>query len=294
MRLCRAIVSLAASRHYQPITSTMIVVGVLFLYKHSPNKTLNEKDDGNNTKANEKKEDDKHLYYQGKQPHIELLKKRQRRGEDNLPRKGDRIRFVIVQEQKGAKICEQAEDPMYVLENNLPIDFDYYLDRQIKKPILNIFTPIIGEKEALSLIRGSHNTHHVRITPNKLGIIRFLKKFNNCLNCKRKIGETEVNQAICRECIEEDPYIQYNHFVMQTELANEVNNRFNKIWNHCQNCQGSIHNDVLCNSQDCEIFYKRHELIKKAQEMDDLLKRFSSLSNDDDSSKQSSLSKDDI
>lgn len=38
------------------------------------------------------------------------------------------------------------EDPIYVLENSVPIDANYYLDNQLSKPLTRIFEPILGEK----------------------------------------------------------------------------------------------------------------------------------------------------
>jgi DNA polymerase elongation subunit (family B) len=46
----------------------------------------------------------------------------------------------------GAAAYEKSEDPLYVLENNLPIDTRYYLDNQLSKPLMRIFEPILGEK----------------------------------------------------------------------------------------------------------------------------------------------------
>ena len=43
-----------------------------------------------------------------------------------------------------------SQDPIYVLENNVPIDTEYYLTNQISKPLLRIFEPILGEKKAES------------------------------------------------------------------------------------------------------------------------------------------------
>ena len=37
-----------------------------------------------------------------------------------------------------------------MLENNVPIDTEYYLSNQISKPLLRIFEPILGEKKAES------------------------------------------------------------------------------------------------------------------------------------------------
>lgn len=44
------------------------------------------------------------------------------------------------------------QDPIYVLENNIPIDTQYYLENQLSKPLLRIFEPILGEKRAESVL----------------------------------------------------------------------------------------------------------------------------------------------
>lgn len=37
----------------------------------------------------------------------------------------------MIRGTKGSKNYDNAEDPLVVLEKNLPIDFDYYIERQI-------------------------------------------------------------------------------------------------------------------------------------------------------------------
>ena len=44
------------------------------------------------------------------------------------------------------------QDPIYVLENSIPIDTVYYLENQLSKPLLRIFEPILGEKKAESVL----------------------------------------------------------------------------------------------------------------------------------------------
>lgn len=44
------------------------------------------------------------------------------------------------------------QDPIYVLENSIPIDFNYYLENQLSKPLLRIFEPILGEKAESKLL----------------------------------------------------------------------------------------------------------------------------------------------
>lgn len=48
--------------------------------------------------------------------------------------------FVVTEQAaKGAAAYERSEDPVFVLENNLPIDTEYYLTNQLSKPLGRLF-----------------------------------------------------------------------------------------------------------------------------------------------------------
>ena len=50
----------------------------------------------------------------------------------------------------------------------------------------------------------------------------------------------------------------YSRLLLQRSLAtvNELQETFGKLWTQCQRCQCSMHQDVLCTSRDCPIFYR--------------------------------------
>lgn len=54
-----------------------------------------------------------------------------------------------MQSAKGAKTWEKAEDPIFALENNLPIDFQHYLEHHLSQPLLRIFEPIMRNPKSL-------------------------------------------------------------------------------------------------------------------------------------------------
>ncbi len=51
--------------------------------------------------------------------------------------------------QTDARTYEKSEDPIYVLENSIPLDYQYYVDKQLRKPLMRIFGPIMDKPEAL-------------------------------------------------------------------------------------------------------------------------------------------------
>ena len=74
--------------------------------------------------------------------HVTVRDKIKARAPGSEPQQGDRVQFVIV---KGdGKMFEKAEDPAWVLEKNLPIDYQYYFTNQFKKPVQDLLEPLIS------------------------------------------------------------------------------------------------------------------------------------------------------
>ena len=44
-----------------------------------------------------------------------------------------------------AKAWEKAEDPIFVLDNNIPLDTDWYLEHQLSEPIKRLFDPLVDD-----------------------------------------------------------------------------------------------------------------------------------------------------
>lgn len=91
--------------------------------------------------------------YAAKQAHVELAAKMKKRDPGTAPKLGDRVPYIICSATKGTPAYMKAEDPIYVLENSVPIDVNYYLENQLSKPLLRIFEPILGEKAESILLR---------------------------------------------------------------------------------------------------------------------------------------------
>ena len=56
-----------------------------------------------------------------------------------------------------------CQDPIYVLENSVPIDCQYYLENQLSKPLLRIFEPILGENKAESILLSEYTAAVMRL-----------------------------------------------------------------------------------------------------------------------------------
>ncbi|XP_019162710.1 PREDICTED: DNA polymerase delta catalytic subunit [Ipomoea nil] len=192
--------------------------------------------------------------YEVKAAHVELAERMRKRDAATAPNMGDRVPYVIVKGAKGAKAYEKSEDPIYVLENNIPIDPQYYLENQISKPLLRIFEPIL-KNASKELLHGSHTRSISISTPSTGGIMKFAKKQLTCIGCKALISESD--RTLCKHCKGREAEL----YCRSVANVAELEKLFGRLWTQCQECQGSLHQDVLCTSRDCPIFYRR----KKAQ-----------------------------
>ena len=58
----------------------------------------------------------------------DVLRGMKKRDAGSAPDVGDRVAYVMIKGMKGSKGYEKSEDPIYALENNLPIDYQYYIE----------------------------------------------------------------------------------------------------------------------------------------------------------------------
>jgi DNA polymerase delta subunit 1 len=209
--------------------------------------------------------------YAGKQAHVELAKKLHKRDVANAPGIGDRVPYVIVQARKGARAYEKAEDPLFVLEKNIPLDYEYYIENQLRQPVTRIFRPIM--KDPGQLFAGKHMRMLTRTTPtcDAGGIASFVTRTLRCLGCRGPLppGLTTVCEACKAADKEADIYMR------QLTLVGDLEQKYGRAWVQCLRCMGSYHQPVLCFNRDCPIFYMRTKVRKDLQEAQRDLDRFS-------------------
>ncbi|TIC02451.1 ARM repeat-containing protein [Wallemia mellicola] len=210
--------------------------------------------------------------YDAKQAHVCLAERMRKRDAGSAPALGDRVAYVIVKGSKGAAAYERSEDPLFVLENNVPIDTKYYLENQLSKPLLRIFEPILGEKSQ-SLLTGDHTRTITVATPSIGGLMKFAVKTVTCLGCKAPIRGSDA--AVCKNCKGKAGEL----YQKQVASVSALQVQFARLWTQCQRCQGSLHQDVICTNKDCNIFYMRQRSKFEVASAVNTLERF----NDDNS-----------
>lgn len=144
--------------------------------------------------------------YAGKQAHVELAERMKKRDAGSAPSLGDRVAYVIIKGSKGSAAYEKSEDPIYVLENNLPIDTKYYLENQLSKPLMRIFEPIV--KNADEILSGEHTrTVHVSAPSITGAMSKFAVKVSTCMGCKSPLKNNE--KVVCQYCMDDLPQIYH-------------------------------------------------------------------------------------
>uniref|UniRef100_A0A8C7JG91 DNA polymerase n=1 Tax=Oncorhynchus kisutch TaxID=8019 RepID=A0A8C7JG91_ONCKI len=178
--------------------------------------------------------------YAAKQAHVELAERMKKRDAGSAPQLGDRVPYVIIKAAKGVAAYMKSEDPIYVLENNIPIDTQYYLEQQLSKPLLRIFEPILGESKAESvLLKGDHTRCKTVLTSRVGGLMAFATKRSACIGCRAVLKD---DAAVCDFCKKKESEL-YQKEIFHLSTLEE---RFSRLWTQCQRCQGSLHEDVLC------------------------------------------------
>ncbi|KAK9476875.1 DNA polymerase family B-domain-containing protein [Lipomyces japonicus] len=212
--------------------------------------------------------------YAAKQAHVELAERMKKRDAGSAPTLGDRVAYVIIKGAKNDKNYERSEDPLYVLENNLPIDTKYYLENQLSNPLQRIFEPILGPKKSQLLLTGAHTRTISVAAPAVGGLMKFAVRTQACMGCRTPLKGAHANGALCNNCLPRAAEL----YQKQVDNVNLLETRFARLWTQCQQCQGSLHQDVICTSKDCAIFYMRKKSQKDVEEATSQLGRFDNMS----------------
>jgi DNA polymerase delta subunit 1 len=194
-------------------------------------------------------------HYDVRLPHTELAEKMRKRDPGTAPVLGDRVPYVIIRGSKGAKAYERAEDPLYVLDQECSVDPDYYIDQQLKQPVLRLFENVLEDAEK-QIFKGDHTRKVVNKAVLTGGLAAFVQKGLQCLGCKVTIKAG----GLCGTCKKSKETSVVAERLSALRLKEE---EYGKLWSQCQRCQSSMHQDILCSSRDCPIFYRRTKAKKE-------------------------------
>jgi len=91
----------------------------------------------------------KSTYKNNNLPHVVVANKRRERGEIIPPNERIEYVFKVTDGPKNEPQYKKAEDPKFVIENNIPIDYDYYIKSQLEKPLTALLELLFDKQEIL-------------------------------------------------------------------------------------------------------------------------------------------------
>jgi len=90
---------------------------------------------------------------------------------------GDRIPYVMVGVAgRNPKAFERVESVAYVVAHGIPIDPLYYINNQLKKPLLRVMEPVIGDTAESEIFHGDHTRKVVKKMPRSGGLLDYFSR----------------------------------------------------------------------------------------------------------------------
>lgn len=80
------------------------------------------------------------------QAHVQVVHKMRERKPGSEPQSGDRVPYLLTKTgDPKAKAFEKSEDPKYVEENNIPVDYHYYFVNKFLNPVCDLLEPLFDD-----------------------------------------------------------------------------------------------------------------------------------------------------
>lgn len=100
------------------------------------------------------------------QSHVYLSQKIKERDPGNVPQLNDRIPFITIENNKKILQSHKIENPDYIKQNNLKIDYLFYLTNQIKNPAIQFLELIMDQSLISELFNDISNKKKINYYDN--------------------------------------------------------------------------------------------------------------------------------
>jgi DNA polymerase delta subunit 1 len=118
------------------------------------------------------------------QSHVQVVTKMRQRRPGSEPQSGDRVPYILTKtEDPKAKAFEKAEDPKYVEENEIPVDYHYYFLNKFLNPVCDLLDPLY--ENVKEDIFGEIINQHTPPKPVREPALSGMKKDELITECKR-------------------------------------------------------------------------------------------------------------
>ena len=128
------------------------------------------------------------------QSHVQVVTKMRQRKPGSEPQSGDRVPYLLTKTQDPkAKAYEKAEDPKYVEEHGIPVDYHYYFLNKFLNPVCDLLDPLY--ENVKEEIFGEIINQHKPPKPKREPALSTMKKDDLIAECKR-LGLEETGTLV--------------------------------------------------------------------------------------------------
>jgi len=219
--------------------------------------------------------------YAARQAHVELAERLRKQDPAHAPKVGERVPYVFVAKGSGSNACDRAEDPLRALEAGVPLDADYYLDHQLKQPLLRVFEPVLGgskssvEQALFGMGTSSASTSaplRKKMAPGGGGLAKFVRTRSRCLSSGCPSLVESSDHMLCSSC-SSDPDKASEAIIGVTRRLVPLEAECASLLAQCTHCEGSLRRNLYasCANTDCPIFFRRRQAWLERREAEESL-----------------------
>ena len=140
------------------------------------------------------------------QSHVQVVVKMRERKPGSEPQSGDRVPYLLTKtDDPKAKAFQKSEDPKYVEENDIPLDYLYYFENKFLNPVCDLLDPLFEntKQEIFGEILEQHKPKKKKAGPSLSG----MKKEQLMEECRRLGLDDSGKVAELRDRIKGGPTI---------------------------------------------------------------------------------------
>jgi len=237
------------------------------------------------------KTDEQYAKGGSKQQHVELKKRMAKRAKftgEVVPETGDRVPFIIraSTSKNPEKASELSEHPLYAQKYGVPINTDYYINKQIWPAVSRVMTCVYEPKKCPDIKSAMSDTaksklkvykrffapgcDHMRNkkqrTEGTTGLAKHAVVLPKCLGCGARLSNPE--SACCKHCEKDEVRNKLE------ALKIEQTKKRDDAWDICRKCQGGSFEKVTCSNLTCNNFFHREQTLIDMEDLCKKLNRF--------------------
>ncbi|KAL8116725.1 hypothetical protein AgCh_023033 [Apium graveolens] len=186
------------------------------------------------------------------------------------PRYAERIPYVVVHGEPGARLVDMVVDPLELLAINSPFKLNdlYYIKKQIIPALQRVFT-LVGVDlnqwfqempRPEQKVFGKHQLN--ALNPNRTRIDSYYLS-KHCILCGELV---QASTYICGKCSKHEATVATVMVGRTSKLEREIQHLAD-ICRHCGGGDWIIESGVKCTSLACSVFFERRKVQKELQSL---------------------------